>query len=582
MDRRDFLKSTMRGAAALAVGRGVCAAARGAEKRMRPNVVILFVDDMGYSDVGCFGGEIDTPHLDKLAERGVRLTQFYNTARCCPARASLLTGLYAHQAGIGLMVYRDCGEGYRGNLNDRCVTFAQVLRSAGYRTMMVGKWHCGHEPRSRPEVRGFDSFTGMYAHIDSYWKVLRGCEVYRDRKLLIPAGESPANPYRPGEEFYTTDFFTDAALDAIDGASKDASNPFLLHVCYNVPHFPLEAPDDLIEKYRGRYATGWDALRAAKLKRMKAMGIVGPGQKLPRVKGFDRRKAGGLVHQLAVETDYLPAWDTLGPRDRGELDFRRAIYAAQIDRLDQNVGRIVARLRERGLLDNTLILFFSDNGCSGELGRFGMNWGKYTRSNYRKWRKAGGWSISQGQCWASASNTPLRKYKIFVHEGGIASPFIAHWPAGIRRPGRICGKQVFHLIDVMPTLCELAGAKYPETFNGKAIHPAQGISMVPFLTTGATAAPRTLYWQHEASAAVREGDWKLVTANDRDETRWELYHLAADRSESDDVSESHPEIVERLRRSWRRWARAAHVVPYPEQRAKPKRGPWPPRPWPKP
>jgi len=545
-----------------------------------PNIVLILVDDLGYSDVGCYGGEIDTPNLDRLAAGGVRFTQFYNTGRCCPSRACVLTGLYPHQAGIGMMVYRDHGEGYRGMLNERCVTFGEVLRSAGYQTMLVGKWHAGHEPRSRPEVRGFDRFTGVYPHIDSYWKVLKACDVYRDRKLLIPAAEEPVNPYQPDQEFYTTDFFTDVALDYIDQAVNEKSKPMLLHVCYNVPHFPLEAPDDLIDKYRGKYMTGWDKLRVEKLARMKELGIVGPAQKLPRVKGFVNRKIPGFTG-VGVETGYLPKWDSLGEDDQRELDFRRAIYAAQIDRLDQNVGRIVGHLEKHGILDNTLILFFSDNGCSGELEHFGMNWGKHTSANYRQWRKSGGWSISQGQCWASYSNTPLRKYKKFVHEGGIASPLIAHWPAGTAKPGRICREQMFHLVDVMPTLCEVAGAKYPLTYEGRTITPAQGISMVPFIAgTDVKIEPRTHYWQHENHAAVRHGDWKLVTVDDRSEEPWELYNLADDRSESEDLRRRQPEIAQRLKKQWQCWAERSNVVPYPEKRDPPSGVPWPPRPWP--
>ena len=229
--------------------------------KKRPNIIIMFVDDMGYSDVGCFGGEIETPNIDALAAGGVRFTQFYNTARCCPSRACLLTGLYPHQAGVGMMVYRDYGEGYLGNLNDQCVTFGEVLKEAGYQTMLVGKWHAGHRIHARPELRGFERFTGIYPHIDSYWKVLEGCDIYRDKKLFIPAGENPVNPYRPDEEFYTTDFFTDNAIDYINQARESSSQPFLLHLCFNVPHFPLEAPDDLIPKYRGKYMKGWDKLR---------------------------------------------------------------------------------------------------------------------------------------------------------------------------------------------------------------------------------------------------------------------------------------------------------------------------------
>ena len=574
------LKSTGVSVAALAAQTAAAGLAGRGGKAKRPNIVILFVDDMGYSDVGCFGGEIDTPNLDKLAADGVRLTQFYNTSRCCPSRAALLTGLYPHQAGIGMMVYRSYGEGYAGNLTDQCVTFGEVLRSAGYQTMMAGKWHAGHEPRSRPEVRGFDRFTGIYPHIDSYWKVLRACDIYRDKKLLIPAGEKPVNPYNPTREFYTTDFFTDAAMDYVDQALKDPSKPFLLHVCYNVPHFPLEAPDELIEKYRGKYTKGWDKLREEKLERMKKMGIVSGRQTLPRVRGFVNRKIAGFGG-VGVETDYLPKWDALSEADRRELDFRRAIYAAQIDRFDWNVGRIVSHLRKRGVLDNTLILFFSDNGCSGELGLYGMNWGKYTRANYRKWRKAGGWSISQGQCWASYSNAPLRKYKKFVHEGGIASPFIAHWPAGIKKPGRIRGERMFHLIDVMPTLCEVAGAKYPKTYEGRKVLPAAGVSMAGFITgADAKAKPRTLYWQHENHAAIREGNWKLVTVNDRDDKAWELYDLSEDRSESENLVAREPKIAQRLKKKWRRWAEDVNALPYPEKRGKPKPVPWPPRAWP--
>jgi len=579
LNRRTFLKA-MAGAGAFAFGGCVSRRGGGTANASRPNVLILFVDDMGYSDVGCFGGEIETPHLDRLAAGGVRLAQFYNTSRCCPSRASLLTGLYPHQAGIGMMVYRDRGPGYRGNLNRRCVTFAEVLREAGYQTMLVGKWHAGHEPHSRPEVRGFDRFTGIYAHIDSYWKVLKGCDVYRDKRLFIPAGEDPVNPYRPDEEFYTTDFFTDTAIDYVDRALETPRRPFLLHVCYNVPHFPLEAPDDLIEKYRGRYMAGWDRLREEKLARMKRLGIVPETSTLPRVKGFVNRKIPGFT-EVGVETGDLPAWGTLGEDEKRELDFRRAIYAAQIERFDWNVGRLVRHLEERGILDSTLILFFSDNGCSGELGDFGMNWGKHTRANYAQWRKKGGWSISQGQCWASLSNTPLRKYKKFVHEGGIASPFVAHWPAGIRDGGRIVRGQAFHLIDIMPTLCDVAGAAYPREYDGRAITPAQGISMMPWLARAdADTKPRTLYWQHENHAAIREGDWKLVTTNDRDEAAWELYSLAEDRSESENLVARHPDIAKRLRKKWRRWAEASNVVPFPETRGKADGVPWPPRPWP--
>ncbi|MCZ6704732.1 MAG: arylsulfatase [Bacteroidetes bacterium] len=533
----------------------------------RPNIVILFADDLGYSDIGCYGGEIETPNLDRLAAEGVRFTQFYNTSRCCPSRASLLTGLYSHEAGIGMMVYKDFGIGYRENINDRCVTFGEVLKAAGYQTMMTGKWHVGHkDPKARPEVRGFDKFTGIYSHIDSYWKVLKNCPVYKDQVLIIEPQESPTNPYHPEEAFYTTDYFTDAALDYIEQAAADDSKPFLLYVAYNAPHFPLETPEHLTEKYRGRYMKGWDVLRREKLERMKAMGLVPETQRLPDVVGFDREKIEGFGN-VGVDTGPLPKWDTLSNEDKEELDFRRAMYAGQVDRMDWNIGRIIERLKETGEYENTVILFLSDNGCSGELDLFGMNWDTYKSSNYDEWRKKGGWSISQGQCWASYSNTPFRKYKKFVHEGGIATPFFVHWPAGIKDTGRIVSEFFFHLIDIMPTLCDLADVDYPKEFNGNRIKPSEGVSMLPYLLGKETeTSDRSIYWQHENHSAIRAGDWKLVTNNDRSDDPWELYNFSEDRSESNNLASQYPDIAKELHSRWKQWARDVNALPFPEDR----------------
>lgn len=534
----------------------------------RPNIVVILADDLGYSDLGCYGGEIETPHLDALANNGVRFTQFYNTSRCCPSRASLLTGLYQHQAGIGHMVYGDWGTGYRSNLVESVATFGDALGNAGYQTMMSGKWHVGHtDPKARPELHGFERFTGIYAHVDSYWKVLKNCDIYRDQALFIPAQENPTNPYRPDEDFYTTDFFTDVSMDYVDQALKDPSRPFLLYLCHNAPHFPLETPDDLIGKYRGRYLKGWDVLRQEKFERMKAMGLLPEDQKLPEVRGFENQRIPGFSG-TGVSTDVLPAWDSLSEEDQRELDFRRAMYAGQVDSLDQNIGRLVDHLKKRGVLDNTLILFLSDNGCSGELGLFGMNWETHREENYATWKRKSGWSISQGQCWAAYSNTPLRKYKKFTHEGGIATPLIAHWPAGIEKPGRIETEPVFHLIDVMPTLVEIAGAKYPTRRQGRAIPPMEGVSMLPFIrkADAPASAPRAIYWQHETHGAIREGDWKLVTDNDRDARSWELYNLGRDRSESDNLAARQPAKAAELHRRWTAWAKRVNALPFPEDR----------------
>ncbi|MCP4192171.1 MAG: arylsulfatase [Planctomycetaceae bacterium] len=547
----------------------------------RPNIITILVDDLGYSDLGCYGGEIDTPNLDQLAEGGIRFTQFYNTSRCCPSRASLLTGLYPHQTGIGFMAYRDYGHGYRPNLIQDCVTFAEVLQAAGYQTMMSGKWHVGHTDLiARPEVRGFQKFTGIYSHVDSYWKVLKGCDIYRDKQLFIEAQENPTNPYRPEAEFYTTDFFTDVALDYISQATNSSSQPFLLHLCYNVPHFPLETPDDLIDKYRGRYMKGWDVLRKEKLERMKRMGLVSRNQQLPEVKGFRNDKVSGFS-EVGVETESLPPWESLSPEDQREMDFRRAMYAGQIDNLDQNIGRLITHLKQQGIFGNTVIAFISDNGCSGEMGLWGMNWKNgqddnvksgwnrydYRSDNYREWRNKSGWSISQGQCWAAYSNTPLRKFKKFVHEGGIASPFILHWPAGINRPGSISSKEFFHLIDVMPTLCDIAEAEYPKRYQGKSVPPMEGISMLPFIKNpNAPATRRTIFWQHENHSAVRDGHWKLVTVNDRSDKHWELYNLSDDRSETRNLAANEPQKVASLKSLWADWAERVSATPFPEQR----------------
>jgi len=317
-------------------------------------------------------------------------------------------------------------------------------------------------------------------------------------------------------------------------------------------------------------------MRVEKLQKMKEMKLVSQKQKLPRIKGFDHGPKEGFDFSVPTVTKDLSKWNSLSAHDQEELDFRRAIYAAQIERLDWNIGRIIKHLKKKHSLDNTLILFFSDNGCSGELTEFGMNWDKYTSENYRQWKKLGGWSVSQGQCWASLSNTPLRKYKIFVHEGGISTPFIAHWPHGIKQKGTINTSQVFHIIDIMPTLCALTGAKYPMVFKDREIIPLPGKSMLPYLkNTNRHPFPRTLFWQHETCAAVRKGDWKLVSVFDRDKNAWKLHNLSEDRSETVNLIEKNPGIAAELNQLWMQWAEKVHVLPFPENRDTSK-SLWPP------
>ncbi|MBN2296780.1 MAG: arylsulfatase [Pirellulales bacterium] len=494
---------------------------------------------MGYSDLGCFGGEINTPNLDGLAKNGIRFTQFYNGARCCPTRASLMTGLYPHEAGMGRMTGDDLGiPGYRGGITKETVTIAEVLRDAGYRTAMVGKWHAGSRPKEWPENRGFDRFHGIHHWVDSYWKVLPLCEVYENGKIDIPATEDPPNRLHPDKEWYTTDVFTDWALEYIDEASK-SDKPLFLYVAYNSPHFPLEAPDEDIARYRNRYAEGWAPIRRERLKRMKQLGIVPKNTKLSRQIG--------------------PTWASLGEQQRKELVFRRAIYAAQIDRMDQNIGRIVDRLRQNRMLDNTLILFLSDNGCSAEIGMFGLNFDKYRIDNFDQWRKASGWSVSQGEAWANASNTPFKKYKKWAHEGGMRTPLIAHWPKGIKKTGQL-SHEPGHIVDVMASCVDLAETEYPSEYNGHVIKPMKGLSLVPLLRGEPRESHKAIYCEHFLHASVRMGQWKLVTVDFTKPKRWELYNIEKDPSEVNNLAASNPQRVAAMKASFEAWAKEANVV----------------------
>lgn len=594
-----------------------------AESDSKPNIIVILADDLGYSDLGCYGSEIETPRLDDLAENGLRFTQMYNAARCCPSRASLLTGLYQHQAGVGFMVYQDWGTGYEGSLNENGVTLGEAMKAAGYTTFTSGKWHAAahRDPpqHSLPENRGFDRSTVVRTHIDSYWKVLKSCDIYRDGKLLI-AGDNDnttlKNPYHPDKDFYTTEYFTDVALEYIDDAVKGADKPFFLYLTYNAPHFPLEAPDDTIAKYQAKlensewlaeFGDGWDEMRQRKLARQKASGIVPKGQRLPEVRYFNNvRVMPGM--QTGTNRNSLPKWKDLPEEVKTEARFRRAIYNAQIDNMDENIGRVVDKLKAEGVYDNTLILFVSDNGCSGEMGVFGTHFeggkydypegdfrnGEFTRrgsreegawshkdklggvgykkSNYQQWKKLSGWATSQGQGWASYSNSPFRKFKKFAHEGGIASPLIVHWPNGFSAKDKVSNQPYFHFVDIMPTLLDAAGADYPAEYDGKSRLPLEGTSMLPYLREpDREMQERPIFWQHETHAAIRRGPWKLVTDNDRsDPIVWELYNLTDDRSETNDVAKDHPKLVADLSAQWNRFADRANVWPFPETRSGPR------------
>ncbi len=485
-----------------------------------PNIVVILVDDMGWSDLGAYGGEIETPHLDALAKGGVRFTQFYNTARCCPTRAALLTGLYQHQAGIGHMVGNDGLPSYQGYLNDRCVTLAEVLRPAGYTTLMTGKWHVGSAPGQWPLDRGFDRFWGTPSGGGVYFK-----DTLETRpEVFFVDG---AKRIEPPDDLYVTDTFTDRALEYVDEAVTRTKKPFFLYLAHIAPHWPLQAKPGDIAKYAGRYDLGWDAVREKRFARQKEMGLV-------------TRDA-----VLSPRDPQAKPWSEMPETARKELAHRMEIYAAQIDSIDQNVGRLVAKLKQLGQLENTLILFLSDNGCSAEGGPGGFSRGQAgapigTGRSY----------ASAGLEWANASNTPLRKFKIATHEGGISTPFIAHWPAGIRARNEV-RHQAGHVIDLMPTLAEVAGATYPTTHGGRELLPPEGRSLVPALTGSGEPEMRTLFWEHEGNKAVRLGDWKAVAVN---RGPWELHDLRTDRAEMHDLAARHPEKARELTALWQAWA----------------------------
>ena len=515
----------------------------------RPNILLILVDDLGYSDLGCYGGEIRTPNIDRLADGGIRFTQFYNTTRCCPSRALINTGLYPHQAGIGLMAGQSHRRGYEGFLTDRCVTLAEVLKNSGYRTYMSGKWHMGHPPT--PIDRGFDEFFGLLGGFTSFFTPDVHNRLPKDRPLRM----------YENSEYYATDVFTDYALDFLADSRKPDENghrpPFFLYLAYTAPHFPLHAPKEEIEKYADTYTKGWDALREERFHRQRKLGVIGENVPLtPR--GFVPKNWVNVDTGWADQSN--PAWDTIDADRRADLARRMAIFAAMVDRMDQNVGRVVDDLRKHGDLDNTLILFLSDNGACAEWDPWGfdVNSGPQNilhRGEALEMMGGPGTYHSTGSGWANLSNTPWRLYKHYTHEGGIRTPLIAHWPKGISRRGEF-EKSVGHIIDFMPTFLELAGGEYPKQFAGKPILPMEGQSLVDVFQ-GKPQKNRELYWEHEGNRGVRNGEMKLVWLNSK--SRWELYDLSTDPAELNDLADKHPEIVEKMAADWDAWAYRAFV-----------------------
>lgn len=492
----------------------------------KPNIIVILVDDMGWSDLSCYGSEISTPNLDSLAANGLRFTQFYNTGRCCPSRACLLTGLYPHQAGVGHMNEDQQLPGYTGRLNNQCVTMAEVLGGAGYFTAMTGKWHVGQNHGVTPFNRGFEHNLTAPAG-GFYYGGAQRAKLFLNGKAIAP------NDERLPKDWYSTDLWTQYGIKFIDEALTE-KKPFFLYLAYNAPHFPLQAPKEDIARFRHTvYTNGWDKLREARYARQKQLGVIDP------------------AWAISPRPDDVQAWDSLSAEQKDRFDEIMSIYAACLSHVDKEVGVLVGDLKKRGVLDNTLILFMSDNGGNAESGPNGRLEGNDPGTV--------GSTVFCGQSWATLENTPFRRYKHFNHEGGISTPLIVHWPDGFKAKGEL-RSEPGHLIDIMATVADVGGATYPKQFKGHDITPMEGKSLVPAFS-GKPIQRDAIFWEHEGNAAVRQGDWKLVRKGGNGP--WELYNLKTDRTELHDLAASQPEKAKELIAKWEAWAKRAHVIPGP-------------------
>ncbi len=534
--RRKFLTITGAGAAAIGFPSFLTA---GQASKGKPNIILIMADDMGFSDIGCYGGEIRTPNLDRLASGGIRFSQFYNAARCCPTRASLLTGLYPHQAGMGDMVTgvsglaetwneRETGfNPYQGYLNRRCVTIAEVLKEAGYTTLMSGKWHVGEDKPNWPTDRGFDRYFGLISGAANYFDLTKGKQPGVVRKMAIDGRRY----YTPSKGFYMTDAISDHAVGYMNQYGGQET-PFFMYVAYTAPHWPLHALPEDIAKYKGKFLDGWDELRLRRYRRQVQMGLI---------------KDSWPLTPRDVDAE---AWDTLSDKTKEEMDLKMAVYAAQIESMDRGIGRILETVRKNGDEENTLVLFLSDNGGCHEAGK----WGFDLRNNGLP---PGGVDsfMSYGFSWANLSNTPFRLYKHWVHEGGISTPLIVRWPGVITGEGSIT-HEIGHIIDLMATCCDVSGTAYPESYDGNRVTPLEGKSLLSVIKGENRTGHDVLYWEHEGNRAVRKGKWKLVS---KDRGTWELYDLEADRTEMRDLTGTHPGITEEMKGLFMNWAERCGV-----------------------
>ena len=554
------------------------------QKTEAPNIILIMSDDMGYSDIGCYGSEIETPVLDNLAENGLRFSQFYNTARCCPTRASLLTGLYPAQTGMGFMTGNEGEPGYQGEIGEECVTIAEVLKPAGYRTYMTGKWHVARNLEdidslkyNWPLQRGFEKFYGTIIGAGSLWDPWT---LTRGNEFITPMNDPE---YQPEEKWYYTDAISDNAVKFItEHENESPEQPFFMYVAYTAAHWPMHAPDDEIELHKGKYDAGYATIREKRYQKLIDL---------------------GLIKESWAMSEQVGKWDSL--ENKAWHIRNMEVYAAMVSRMDKGIGKIVDQLRASGELDNTLIMFLQDNGgCAETLG-----WQNkpspfqelpeikaydpmapdevQTRMIPEKTRD-GNPVIKMskkvmagpdytyhayGPGWANVSNTPFRKYKHWVHEGGVSTPLIVHWPEQIDDNGAI-RRQPSHLIDIMATLVDITGAEYPLQYEGNDIVPLAGVSLLPAWLEDDSLDRETIYFEHEGNRAIRKGQWKLVSqAYPRaghfrrvDEIaldQWALYDMEADRTELNNLADKYPEMVQKMAAEWQKWARKTNTVPKP-------------------
>ena len=497
----------------------LCLSASAADK---PNILLILADDLGFSDTGCYGGEIATPHLDTLAKNGLRFTQFYNTARCWPSRAAVMTGYYAQQ------VRRDAIDGKGGAQGKRpqwARLLPDMLRPLGYRSYHSGKWHIDGQPLEA----GFDRSYSLNDH-DRHFYPRQHTE---DDKPLPPVAKDAG--------YYSSTAIADHAIKCLkEHAEQHAGQPFFEFLAFIAPHFPVQAPAEDIARYTGKYDAGWDVMREARWKNMTALGMGGGLSEIEREAGPPYPFPEAIKKLGPDEVNRPLPWSELSESQRKFQSAKMAVHAAMVDRMDREIGRVLAQLRSTGALENTLVMFLSDNGASAEMMVRGDGHDATAPAG------SGATFLSIGPGWSSLCNTPFRRHKTWVHEGGIATPFIVSWPAGIAARGEL-RRSPGHVIDVVPTLLELAGGKPFSDWKGTPVPPAPGQSLVPAFAKDEIIPRPPLWWLHEGNRALRAGDWKIVAAKDQP---WELYDLAADRSETKNLAAAQPDKVRELSALW--------------------------------